>query len=465
MSNRVILSLLGVAGMGIANPAAASPGPLAKALGATDDLQVSASIRLRLDGIDAPFRPTGPNGDSMISLRTDVVAEYDAGPIRIGGEVQDSRSYMQAPNSTAGTGEVNALEPIQAFVRFELGDRGTGSFGKGAQSGHGLVTLGRFTMDLGGRRLVARNRFRNTTNAFTGVQAEWASANGARLMGFWTMPQVRLPDGATDIADNKVEFDRESADFQFFGADVTMPGILGGSVEGYAFRLFERDRTETLTRNRRVWTVGGRLFAKPAPGKPDHDIEAAYQFGRARRSTAAIDTADLDVSAWLVHVEAGYTLATGAHPRVSVVFDGASGDSGRAGHYGRFDTLFGARRSEFGPTSLFGALGRANLVSPGIRVEAAPNKRLDLMAMARTMWAEDGRDAFASTAVKNAPGASGKFAGHQIEGRVRYWLVPGLLQSDIGAAFLLKRGLLRDAPNARANGDTAYGYMDLTLTL
>ncbi len=464
MTNRVILSALAAAGL-TTSPAVAKQGPLAQALGASDDWQVSASLRVRLDGIDNQFRPTGPDADSMISLRTDVLAEYDAGPVRIGGEVQDSRAYMQVSASTAGTGEVNTFEPVQAFVRFELGDSGTGAFGKGTKRGHGLVTLGRFTMDLGSRRLVARNRFRNTTNAFTGVQSDWTTANGARLIGFWTMPQVRLPDAAADIADNKVKFDRESDDLQFAGIDATLPKVLGGTVEGYAFHLFERDRPDLATRNRRLWTVGARLFAKPAVGKIDHDLEAAWQFGKARRSTGGADLTDLDVSAWLVHAEAGYTLAGGWTPRLSAVFDAASGDSGRAGHYRRFDTLFGARRSEFGPTSLYGALGRANIVSPGLRVEAVPGKRVDLMAMARAAWAENAHDAFASTAVKDAKGESGRFAGYQLEGRVRYWLVPGLLQIDTGAALLLKHGLLRDAPNARANGNTAYGYVDLNLTL
>ncbi|WP_225205188.1 alginate export family protein [Novosphingobium huizhouense] len=465
--NRVALSALcAVAAAGLAaGPAQARQGPLAQALGAPDDLQITASLRTRVDAIDNQFRASGPDGDSMLSLRTDVVAEYDAGRVRLGGEVQDSRAYFQRSNSTAGTAEVNAFEPVQAFIRLELGDSGKGAFGKGAKGAHGLVTLGRFTMDLGGRRLVARNRFRNTTNAFTGVQADWTTANGVRAIGFWTMPQVRLPDAAADIADNKVELDRETIDQQFFGGDVTVPKVLGGTLEFYALRLVEHDRPDWATRDRRLWTLGARAFAKPAEGKGDHDVEVAWQSGTARKSAAAADTSDLAVSAWLVHAEAGYTFAGGWTPRLSALFDAASGDSGRAGHFRRFDTLFGARRADFGPTSLFGPLQRANLVSPGLRVEAVPGKRLDLMATARLAWAENVRDTFAATGVRDAGGASGRFAGTQLEARLRYWIVPGLLQSDMGVATLLKGRLLRDAPNGRANGDTHYGYWDLTLNL
>lgn len=464
MTNRVVLSALAAAGL-TASPALAKPGPLAEALGARDDLQISGSIRARWDGIDNQFRATGPDADSMLSLRTDLLAEYDAGPVRIGGELQDSRAYLQRSNSTAGTAEVNAFEPVQAFVRVELGDRGTGAFGKGAKGGHGLLTLGRFTMDLGGRRLVARNRFRNTTNAFTGVQLDWTTSGGVQAIGFWTMPQVRLPDAAADIADNRVELDRETTRVQFFGGDVTVPRVLGGSLEAYVLRLAERDAPALLTRDRRLWTVGARLFARPAKGKADHDVEIAWQSGTARRSTAAADTTDLDVSAWLVHAEAGYTFAGGWTPRLSAVVDVASGDSGKAGRYRRFDTLFGARRADFGPTSLYGALQRSNLVAPGVRVEAVPGKRLDLMASARLAWAENVKDAFSVTGVRDASGASGRFAGTQLEARLRYWIVPGLLQSDMGVVTLRKGRLLREAPNGRRNGDTLYGYWDLTLNL
>ncbi|BEV02174.1 alginate export family protein [Novosphingobium olei] len=464
MTNRVVLSALVVAGL-TASPASARQAPLAQALGATDDLQVSASVRTRLEGIDNQFRAAGPDADSMLSIRTDVAAEYDAGPVRFGAEVIDSRAYLQRSNSTAGTGEVNTFEPVQAFVRFELGDHGTGAFGKGAKAGHGLLTLGRFTMDIGGRRLVARNRFRNTTNAFTGVEGDWTTAGGVRAIGFWTMPQIRLPDAAAEIADNKVRLDRESTDLQFFGGDVTVPGMLGGSVEGYALRLVERDRPDLPTRNRRLWTIGTRLFAKPAKGRFDHDFELAWQGGKARRTTSISDVTDLKVSAWLVHAEAGYTFEGKWSPRVSGLFDAASGDSGRAGAYRRFDTLFGARRSEFGPTGLFGALQRSNIISPGLRGEASPFARLELMTAARIAWAENVHDTFATTGVRDASGTSGRYAATQIEGRVRYAIVPGLLQSEVGAVALFKGRLLRDAPNGRANGNTLYGYWDLTLSL
>lgn len=438
----------------------AKPGPLAEALGAPDELAISASVRTRAEGIDGQFRPSPAGADSMVSLRTTLAIEYDAGPVRFGGELWDSRAYGESATSSITTADVNTLELVQAYAKIELGD-----WKKGSKGAKGLLTLGRQTMDIGSRRLVARNRFRQTTNAFTGADLEWTTHGGTRLQAFWMMPQIRRPDDAQGLRDNTIKFDLETTRVQFFGAHATLPHVLGGTLETYGFRLAEQDGDNRLTRNRRLWTLGGRAFARPAAGKWDHDVEAAYQFGTARRSSGAADTADLDVSAWFVHAEAGYTMKSGWHPRVAALFDAASGDGGKAGRFGRFDTLFGARRFDFGPTALYGALQRTNIIAPGLRLEAAPGKRDDVMVSYRAMWLENPRDAFATTGVKDSSGASGRFAGHQAELRLRHWLVPDVLQAETGGAVLLKRGMLRTAPNAPASGNSVYGYFDLTLTL
>lgn len=441
-------------------PLAAQKGPIASAIGAPDDLSITATVRTRLEGIEGQFRPSAARSDAMFSVRSTLAAEYDAGPIRFGGELWDTRAYGQAVNSSITTSDVNALELVQAYTRIELGN-----WAKGAAAGRGLLTAGRFTMDIGSRRLVARNRFRQTTNGFTGLDLEWTGRGGTRLQAFWTMPQIRRPDDAQGLRDNRVQWDLETTGVQFFGSHATLPQVLGGTLEGYGYRLAERDGTDRPTRNRRLWTGGLRLFAQPAAGKWDHDVEAAYQFGTARRSNGAGDLADLDVSAWFVHAEAGFSFVHAWMPRIAALFDAASGDGSRPGQFGRFDTLYGARRFDFGPTALLGALQRTNIISPGLRLEVTPTQRTDGMITWRSMWLEDPRDAFATTGVRDATGGSGRFAGHQADVRLRHWIVPGLLQAETGAALLLKRGVLRNAPNAPPTGDSVYGYFDLTLTL
>lgn len=433
-----------------------APGPwtLQQALGDPEGLTVSGSIRLRYEALGNQFRPGLDRNDDIVLLRTDLVAEYNTGPVRIGGELQDSRAWSTDAGSSVGTGEVNALELVQAYAGFDFDN----ALGEGTDT---KLDLGRFTMDLGSRRLVARNNYRNTTNAFTGISARFVGRNGTTISLFYTLPQRRLPDDKQGILDNKIKWDKESFDFVFWGAHLSARPIGdAGMLEVYFLALDEDDSPGRATRERHLFTPGARIFRSAATGKLDYDFEGAYQFGTIRAGTApAADK--LDVSAYFVHAEAGYRFPGPWSPRVSFHYDLASGDRA-GGSWGRFDTLFGARRGEFGPTSIFGALGRANISSPGVRLEVKPSKRLDAFAMYRAAWLDSATDSFASTGVRDPVGASGKFAGHQLEGRIRYWIVPGLLQFDAGAVVLVNGGFLKHAPDANGFGDPRGGYVSLS---
>lgn len=427
------------------------------ALGAPEELTIKGMVRSRIEGIDGQFRPNMAQSDFLWSLKTTLLVDYDGGPFRVGGELWDARGYGERQDSSAGTSEVNALELVQAYVGVDFG------LGKAK----GALTAGRFTMDIGSRRLVGRQTFRNTTNAFTGANLllTGGSGNGSgdRLIAFWTMPQIRLPEDHDGIFDNGLHWDKESPALQFFGGSLTKAGVFGGTLELYGYGLRERDDADRLTRNRRLWTPGLRVWRKPRAGQFDHDVEIAYQFGQTRATTKATDLADLDVSAWLVHAEIGHIWAGGWQPRLSADFDLATGDKAGSRSYNRFDTLFGPRRFDFGPTGLYGPVHRYNLLSGGVRLEAKPGKSSDVMAMVRSLWLDSKSDAFSATGVKDAAGGAGRFAGYQVEARVRRWLIPDLVRVDGGVAYLAKGRFLTDAANAPKTGDTRYGYVDLYL--
>jgi len=431
-------------------------GPLERALGAPEELAVSASFRARHETIDGQFRPGLAEKSDVLLLQADILASYDAGPVRFVGEVMDSRAYDADTDSPVGTSEVNALAVVQAHLALQLGD----ALGRGTRAD---LDVGRFTMDLGSRRLSARNGFRNTTNAFTGLRGRFQSRSGVSATVFYTLPVVRLPTESGRILDNDVAADRQAFDLTFWGgiaSAVVVPGA--PTVEGYVFGLDESDG-ETPTRDRHLITAGARVLRGPAKGKLDYEVEGAWQTGSVRASTDA-SAARMDVAAWFFHASLGYRFDTPWSPRVAIAFDQASGD-GSGTKYGRFDTLFGSRRWEFGPTSTFGALGRANLISPEARIEAKPGSRLDLLAAYRAAWLDSPTDAFASTGVRDPEGGSGRFAGHQIETRVRYRLVPGLLDIEAGGAILIRGRFLQDAPNANGFGDTRFAYVSTTLSL
>src|SRR3546814_89495 len=142
-------------------------------------------------------------------------------------------------------------------------------------------------------------------------------------------------------------------DLVFWGGFLNKPNIIGKSSFVLFFLALDDDVSDTrLTRNRHIFTPGFRVFSDPEPGHADYELEAAYQFGDIRASSTA-DAAKLDVSAYFVHAEVGYQFKAPWSPRVSVEYDLASGDK-RGRNYGRFDSLYGPRRSDFGPTCIYG---------------------------------------------------------------------------------------------------------------
>ncbi|KQT50617.1 hypothetical protein ASG52_06185 [Methylobacterium sp. Leaf456] len=434
---------------------------LHEALGSPANLRISGSFRPRAEGIAGQFRPeTFARNDILNSYLTTLFVEYETGPLRIGGELFDSRGYFQQRNSSAFTTEINALEPGQAYLALDLAD----GAGEGTKSS---LTVGRFTKNIGSRRLVSRQQFRNTINAFTGLSYDWQNAAKDRLTVLWTMPHTRLPDDTQGILNNDIAFDRESLDLQLFGASYTKAGVLGGTFEVYGYGLMERDSGTGLrsvqTRDRRLFTPGLRLARAPKVGAFDYDLEAIYQTGQARETAAASDRRDLDVSAYFLHAEVGYTFDATWRPRIALQYDHASGDGRNPNGFNRFDTLFGARRFEYGPTGLYGPVQRANLISPALRLEVTPSPIWDAFVAYRPLFLETPTDSFGATLVRDRTGRSGRYAGQQIEGRIRYWIVPDAMILDTGVAYLIKGDFLRNAPNAPDTGNTFYGYLNTTL--
>lgn len=439
-------------------PAMAAPPEdwsLQAAIGDPDDFHLSGSVRARYEAISGQFRPGLVDDDDIFVLRTTLLAEYRPGPVRVGLEIADSRAYSTRSDGYVTTSEVNALEPIQAYVAFDMGD----ALGRGSKTS---LTAGRFTLGLGSGRLVTRNNFRNTINAFTGFKAVFAGrAKGQELTLFYTLPLQRLPEDKASLLDNAIVLDRARFDLSLWGAHLAMPlRAWGATAEAYAYALNEHDTPSAVTRDRRLYTPGLRIVRKPATKRIDFDLEAALQVGTVSASTAP-DARRQDVSAGFAHGELGYSFGGQWAPRVSALYDFASGDR-PGGKQSRFDPLFGSRRSDFGNTSMFGLLSRSNLSSAGVRVEAQPPKAPKVALLYRLSWLDSATDLFAATGVRDAEGDASSFAGHLLDLRVTHDLVPGVVSVEAGGTVLINGGFLDDASGASGNGDTRYGFVQIT---
>ncbi|MEN2786172.1 alginate export family protein [Sphingomonas qilianensis] len=445
---RLAMAGIALSAIGIAAPASAQD--------SKDGFALSGTTRLRYEAIDGQARAGFNAADDLVNLRTTVLGQYRDGPIRIAAELWDSRVYAGDKGTPITTGEVNTLELAQAFAEV----RPHALLGAGSTAS---LQAGRFLLNLGSRRLVAADDYRNTTNSYTGLHAELAWRGGWRAILIYTLPQQRRPDDPAELRHNAVAVDHEGVDLVLWGGTISRArAIRRTMIETSFFHLGERDTPQRPTRDRLLNTLGLRLISDPAPGKLDGELEGFVQHGHISTGLSA-NAARQDVGAWFVHADAGYTWAGDWHPRLSIEFDHASGDR-PGGRYGRFDTLLGMRRADLGPSGLYNAFGRANFISPGARIEAAPSKRTDVMATLRPIWLAAREDSFSTTGVRDASGRSGTFAGTQVDGRLRHRLSPAL-RLELDAVVLCKGRFLRDALNAPPGRWTKYASLNFTVVL
>ena len=391
-------------------------------------LNVSGTFRARYASLTNQFYQEAPGDDQALSLRTTLLAELRYNLVTAGLELADSRVYLADDDTPLGNTHVNPADLLQAYVTATIPDAiSTGSSLR--------VRLGRQTMDVGSRRLVARNKFRNTINAFTGLHLDWIGPSWDVVRVFATVPVERRA-GSFEENETRADIERPEAIFWgiFFGPRPWHHSIRG---EFQVFGLHERDSDRYRTKNRRIITPGFRLYRPPARGRFDFELEAALQLGISR-ATAYVDDSDDDPHrAYFLHGSAGRTFGGAWRPRIVAQYDYASGDGDVAYHpFGRFDTLYGARRFEFGPTGIYGAFARSNINSPGVRIEVAPASGTDGFLGYRAFWLARARDMWTTTGVRDWDGLSGKFLGHQVEGRVRWGGISHHATLEAGFAHL-----------------------------
>jgi hypothetical protein len=423
-----------------------------------DIVSLSVNQRTRYEYLSEQFRVDSEGGpeDQALVLRTLVDAKVRPIPgITVGAEMQDSRAYID-DGTRLNTTIVNAVELLRAYAEFER---------DGIADGHLSLTGGRMTMNVGSRRFVARNRFRNTINGFTGIDLVWTSEEPDQTVyrAFWTLPDRRLPGNGEQAAlhDNEIEFDQTSIDRQFWGLFASSQTRSGFTLDVFIFGLHEND-TDDYPLDRNIFTAGGRLLREPHPGQLDYAVEFALQWGKSRYDTSS--TIDLEHFAHFEHLEAGFSFELPWQPRLAVQWDYASGDKDPTDDKnGRFDTLFGARRFEFGPTGIYGPFARSNINSPGARIQVKPAENVTAFIAYRAFWLAQKKAPWVTTGVWDPTGESGGFIGNQFEMRVRWNPLPGNLGLEAGYAHLSRGQFARQAPNVVTTRASDYVYTQVTL--
>lgn len=440
-----VLALAVLSGAASAQVAETAPG---KAV-----FDIEGSARLRQEAISGQLRSGFSDNDTLTSVRTRILARYGTGKLFAEAELFDSRGNNYDDATPVGTGEVNTAELVQlsATAKFNL-----------TRTLPAKVQIGRFTLNLGSRRLIAADDYRNTTNGYTGVRTDIGDTKRANLTGIYVLPQTRLPEDRPSIDDGDVVRDREGPEARLIGAIGTLPvAPEGARLEATAIAFREKDSSQRATRDRELDTAGLRYARDPRAGRFDFDAEAYLQTGTISQSLNP-GAPSQDVSAAFVHLEAGRQWDGAWTPRLAAEIDYASGDE-PGGNYSRFDRLFGMRRAELAPAGLYNAVGRANIISPGLRVEVTPGKRLDAFVGLRGLWLADSTDSFSTTGLRDPAGNAGRYAGLQLDTRLRCWLVPDRVRLEANAVLVSHGRFLEETRPRDADDFTAYTALDVTL--
>ena len=389
---------------------------------------VSAEQRSRVEGFTHPFRldELGPTRVAAFRTRLQVSLPRIVGPLGALVELQDSRSGWNDQPFVVPARNINHLDFLQANLRVSSG-RAQGPRASGG------VLLGRFTLDLGRRRFVARNGMRNTTNTFDGAQGWLSTPGGLDIRAFVTRPVRLEPE----------KLDRSDGNRLFWGGALTVARWPVVRVELYGLRLDESG--DTLTQ-RRLTTLGARVYRDPTPGALDYEVDAAWQGGSRQ---------GLDHESSFLHLEAGFSFRD-TRARVAALYDHVGGDSDPDDdRSGRFDTLFGARRFEYAPTGIYGPFFRANITGPGVRVTLAPVRPVEILVAHRALWLAEGRDAWVGSGLEDPTGAAGRFLGHHLEARVR-WRLRRWLLVEANWAHFFKGSYLERVPGSPRTPDSDY---------
>ena len=315
-------------------------------------------------------------------------------PLRFGIEFQDSRQFMS--DFPERNRDVDEADFLQAFVELYFKD----ALGEGYPV---QFRAGRMTLEYVDRRLVGRNRWRNTTNSFEGFRLRLGQPAADWQLDFFAVQPVERRLTSRDRADEERWFYGLIGAWRRWSSYVTL--------EPYYF-ILDEDRKHRDQADREIHTLGLHVFGPIGDTRFDYDLDTAFQFG---------EDGERKQRAFAVYGEVGYTFEHAWKPRVSFSTLYASGDCDPDdGLSERFDRLFEATHP-YSTTDLF---AWQNSISPKIRLTLRPTSKLRVDTSYGAYWLASDSDAWVTAKRHDPDGNSGDFVGQELELRVRYEIDP-----------------------------------------
>ena len=417
------------------------PRYLSAALNTPGWLDVAFANRFRREGFDYAFTTDQEGTTWDWAQRTRFRTTTRWKQFRAEFELQGANSGEDSDTDVVGSDTFSAANVQQLFVSATLPN----VLNSGLRTD---IHLGRINLDFGSRRIVARSRFGNTSQAFDGIHWRLANTNQWFFRTFFS--QVVFNEDDTDrlalftnkenlfwgLSGETRQFPWARAQVYYFGADSESQG----------------DRP-----SRRHSTIGLRAYDPPQVGQYDFDAESVVQFGKF---------SGRDHFAHFHHISFGYTFNYLWAPRLLAMYDYASGTSNPDGNKSHtFDGLFGARNFELTPTGLFGPFFRSNISSPGIRLKLHPLGIFDVDLKYRAWWLAQAKDEWVGSGLQDPTGDSGKFLGQDIQVRVQWHPTLNTIL-EAGYDHFFKGSYIKDQTDIPGNphsNDTNYFYIQSEL--
>lgn len=390
--------------------------PLANASSDEIAFDVSGSFRVRYESLNNPIFPTSSaareQSNQSLSTRFIVNSTVSYQNLAATIEIRDSRVFLDENDPTLTANQVNTLEPTQFFITYKL-ERESSLYEVSA------IKVGRMELDYGSRRLLAKTAYRNATNSYDGIVVEARVADW-QVHGVYVLPVSRFPTDSESLDGNERAFDKSFSERKFFGVYAASKD---NNVKLQSYWLKEDDSEALATRNRDLYTLSVD-YTQPFDNGLITNIEVVGQTGTSFQTASANDTDEKDVRAYMLFGYVGKQVTDNTFLRAEV--DYISGDNDTSDDtISDFDTLYGVRRFDFGPTDVYQAMPRRNLKAVGLRSVSKPAKAHNIMLGYKAMW------------YQKAPQDVDSFIGHQVEARWRYQVRPEL-RLVLGGAYLKK---------------------------
>jgi len=353
--------------------AAIAPAGAAESSGSLlDDLKFDADIRVRAEWTDNVrdfnSKVNSPDDDGWLITRTRLGLGWKpADWLKFYVQGQDSQEMFSGrpKNTLNGANGNDDFDLRQGYVQI-------GNFDEFPLE----LTLGRQSLDLGSRRLVADTRWGNYGRTFDAARVTW-KPDKTWTVDVFAANVVNIEEGQFDDSDH-------NADLTGIFATAKIPG--NQSLDLYALHLDSQHSTVAAVKGD-FWNLGARLFRDPGTHGPwDYEFEFVVQTGNVMSGKK-----DLDLLAFGGQATVGYTFDSAFWtPRVSANFSYASGDDNlKDGEQHRLQAMYPSTHALNG---LLDAVGWANLLDPYLEFKVSPTKDSSINLQAHAFFRADTAD-------------------------------------------------------------------------